>query len=450
MRLMNADVIIIGAGAAGLAAAERLSETDIKIMVLEARERVGGRIYTVDQNAAATGGAAVELGAEFVHGVAPEIFAISRRANLETIETTGKSWCVDQTNVLRLCDELPETGEDQIWQGLDLFDGADLSLESFVHKHFSAPQMSLAKASVLRYAAGFHAAETKRAGVAGIQRAERAAALIEGERAFRFPNGYNQIPEHLHAQCAARAVEFRLGCAVKTVRWQNGTVEIEVFEQSDDQTKIFKARRAVVALPLGVLKAEPAQTNRVLFEPALDAKKSALDKLEMGDAVRVVLRFRRDWWTKRLFGEDSAEKLGFLLAANQPFGAWWTNESLAAPVLTAWTGGDNAKIFEGCDADSIKNQAVESLSQIFKIEKTFVENELENWYFHDWRNDPFARGAYSYVGVGGIDAGMELARPLADTLFFAGEATDSDGYLGTVHGALASGVRAAQEVLKSF
>lgn len=441
--IMETEIIVIGAGAAGLAAALELGKAGKSVAVLEARSRIGGRIYTLPQNARET--APIELGAEFVHGVAPEIFDVCQRADLKIVETAGKSWCVNQDQVLQLCDELPETGEDKIWQEIKEFDQADLSLQDFSANRFSDAKMSAARNSFLHYAAGFHAADTSRAGVLGIARAERAADNIEGDRAFRFAHGYAEIPRYLYNECLRQKVEFHFDCAVKKVTWQLGKVTIEV-AGTKNQTQIFKAQRAVVTLPLGVLKAAPESDGAVSFEPELKEKQSCLERLEMGNAVRVVLRFRRDWWTERLNANGESEKLGFLIAANQPFTAWWTAQPIADTILTAWTGGDNARIFEGRDADSVKNQAIESLAQVFKIEKSFVENELQAAYFHDWQTDRFARGAYSYVGVAGINAGAELARPLADTLFFAGEATDSEGHLGTVHGAISSGIRAAREI----
>jgi monoamine oxidase len=81
------------------------------------------------------------------------------------------------------------------------------------------------------------------------------------------------------------------------------------------------------------------------------------------------------------------------------------------------------------------------------VARSAVAAELESWYFHDWQADPFARGAYSFVLAGGLDARAALAQPLDDTLFFAGEATNSDGHTATVHGAIASGRRAAREVI---
>jgi monoamine oxidase len=88
--------------------------------------------------------------------------------------------------------------------------------------------------------------------------------------------------------------------------------------------------------------------------------------------------------------------------------------------------------------------------KILGLERNYLEDLLEEHYFHNWSNDPFSRGAYSYVAVGGLEAQEILAQPLHDTLYFAGEATEHTGKNGTVHGAIISGIRAANELLRSL
>jgi monoamine oxidase len=118
-----------------------------------------------------------------------------------------------------------------------------------------------------------------------------------------------------------------------------------------------------------------------------------------------------------------------------------------APLLVAWAGGPRAQRLScGADAQNIVGQALATLESMFG-KRCNVEGELEAAYYHDWQQDPFARGAYSYVTVGGGDARRLLAAPIADTLFFAGEATDTEGETATVTGALQSGTRAARELL---
>jgi len=164
----------------------------------------------------------------------------------------------------------------------------------------------------------------------------------------------------------------------------------------------------------------------------------------------VVLRFRRPFWEEALrfgAGEDGpgTREVKFLMG-DGAFPTWWTPSPVQAPLLTAWAGGDAAlRVLAGGDP---VGTALASLAGMLGVERARVEAELEEGFFHDWQADPFARGAYSYGPAGALEARAELARPVGDTLFFAGEATAAGGWNGTVDGAIGSGRRAAREILE--
>jgi monoamine oxidase len=128
------------------------------------------------------------------------------------------------------------------------------------------------------------------------------------------------------------------------------------------------------------------------------------------------------------------------------FPTWWTRVT-SAPILTGWAASRRGERLSGKPGLFIRDRALESLATIFQFPRPALEAMLQSWHVHDWQFDPYARGSYSYVGVGGEGAQAELAAPMADTLFFAGEATNSEGHHGTVHGAIATGERAAREIL---
>jgi monoamine oxidase len=194
----------------------------------------------------------------------------------------------------------------------------------------------------------------------------------------------------------------------------------------------FKARRLLVTLPLSLL-----QTGRVRFTPPLTEHQHAADKLAMGHVVKVILRFREPFW----------EDLTFIHAPAETLPTWWTQFPVSAPILAGWAGGTRAEKLLNASDDALLDHSLQSLTHLFATTKGFLEGLLEDFYTHNWEKDPFAAGAYSYIPVGGIDAPSQLARPLDDTLFFAGEATNTEGHQGTVHGAIASGLRAAREIL---
>ena len=145
------------------------------------------------------------------------------------------------------------------------------------------------------------------------------------------------------------------------------------------------------------------------------------------------------------------DRLAFLQSTDQDFPVWWTPYPVSAPALVAWLGGPRAKeIGEADTDDEIIARATGALARQFGLTRREAGRKVAAGWVHNWVKDPFARGAYSYLLVGGSDAPAKLARPLARTLFFAGEASDPEGRTGTVHGAIATGRRAATQVLRTL
>jgi monoamine oxidase len=201
----------------------------------------------------------------------------------------------------------------------------------------------------------------------------------------------------------------------------------------------------VVALPIGVLQAPPTDPAAIRFTPPLTEKEDALRGLEMGHVVKIVFAFQERFWERRFPNE-----LGFLTTDDEPFRAWWTGDPVVAPVLVAWAGGPAADALAGLTIAARTDRALSSLARLVREPRAVVDRELVASDTHDWAADPFARGAYSYVRVGGMQAQARLASPVESTLFFAGEATELAGHQATVHGALFTGQRAADEVLRSL
>ena len=146
---------------------------------------------------------------------------------------------------------------------------------------------------------------------------------------------------------------------------------------------------------------------------------------------------------------------GFIHSGDEGFPTWWT--ALPAPasqqapplVLTAWAGGPKAEKLSASPDAALAERAIDSLNRILGADRAAVASEIQDWRFHNWRRDPFARGAYTYAGLGGLEARRRLAVPVENTLYFCGEATDTEGHAATVHGALASGRRAARQILET-
>jgi monoamine oxidase len=141
--------------------------------------------------------------------------------------------------------------------------------------------------------------------------------------------------------------------------------------------------------------------------------------------------------------------MSFLQTGSSPFNVWWTAYPIRAPVMVAWAGGPAAAALAGLSAEEVASKAIGSLAESLGVSRARVASRVVATWTHDWRSDPYARGAYSYVRVGGVGSSRRLARPLDGTLFFAGEATEEE-HSGTVEGALASGLRAARQVERAL
>jgi len=415
------DVIVIGGGVAGLTAARDLGAAGRQVLLLEARERLGGRIFTQYAN-----GYPVELGAEFIHGRPPEILGLAAENGIPLAEL--------QWNVLRRKDgqwvDASETmsAMDRLFERMKAAEtGADQSFQEFLD-HVDAPQN--AKQQALQFVEGFHAADPGRISVHSLIKSNTADEQIDGHRQFRFEHGYHPLVEIIAGRLNSRV---QLGTEVNGIDWRPGDAHVRTV---DGQT--YRASHVLITVPLGVLKA-----GVIRFTPELPEKQQALQLLEMGRVRRVSLCFQRKFWEK----DPRFQNVTFFLTDDLFFPAWWASNPLPYPIITAWAAGHYAHAFSQINVDQVIGRALDSLASILEMEPASVRREFKNGFTYDWQSDLFSRGAHSYALVGGSSAGCALAAPVAGTLFFAGEATDCEGHNGTVHGAIASGQRAAKEIL---
>ena len=438
------DTIVIGAGAAGLAAARALSDAGCDVVVLEARPRIGGRILTVhDQEWPLP----VEMGPEFLHGEARATREIADAAGLAVVELPDEHvWAEDGrlrpmgevwTRFSKLLERIPTKGP-------------DISFARFLaQRRVPAPTREMARLFV----EGYFAAHVDRVSAQSI--ASAAGETDESQRQFRLAEGYFAVVEWLRAGLRPERCRVRLACVVESVRWRRGEVEVGYRSAAGTQTRTLRARTAVVTLPLGVLKAAPSEAGAVRFDPAPAALRAAVQKLEVSHVCKLMLRFREAFWDDpeffrrragRALGEPN--RIDFIHDRRGDFPTWWTANPWRVPVVTAWAGGPRADAFSELRETGLVDRALSSLGRALGVPRLRLEDLLESWRVHDWRRDPYSRGAYSYVGVGGLPAQHALTRPCEGTLFFAGETTEPDE-MGTVAGAIASGQRAARQVLSS-
>ncbi len=430
IQTLVSDVIVIGGGVAGLQAAVLLSAAGLKVTLLEARNRLGGRVHTLHPPGAEL---PIELGAEFVHGKPPEIFSLPDAVRLGLREVAGEPWYSDNGR-LQPCGGFFEE-VDRVMRRISEPRDHDRSFRELVDE--CCPQDSGAGEHALRYVEGFHAAEPERISVRYLARGEEASAQIHGDAQFWVTRGYDALVQSLEPQLGR--AEICLETVVREVRRQPQQVKVQATRAGAPLS--FTAPRAVITLPLAVL-----QAGSVLFQPPLEEKRSALALLEMGPALRITFQFRYRFWDELQNGR--LRNLSFLFSRDPDVPTWWTK--LESRMLTGWAGGPNGSRLSRCSESEFAERALRSLARILGLEHGRIEPLVETAHTHNWVADPYCLGAYSYALVGGEDAPRLLAAPLAGTLFFAGEATEFTGHNGTVNGAMASGVRAANEILDAI
>jgi monoamine oxidase len=407
------NTVVIGAGAAGLAAARALRDRGRAVVVLEARDRIGGRVWTDYR----FGPAPVERGAEFIHGTRVATWEWLRRAGLTSIAAppwAGRrialgggrlagTWLLALRPDLR---RLPRIGRE-----LAGHQGPDCSLAEWT----AARQLSpLARHILDVRLAHASCATPEELSVAALADEERHGSADSAN--FRVAEGYDRL-----LAAIGTGLEIRLGTPALLVRWDQGGAEIVTARET------FAARHVVVTLPLAVLKA-----GAVRFDPALPPEKwQAIEGLAMAPALKLLMRFDAPFWDRDMT----------FLTAHDPAPVWWTVRR-GLPLLTAFLTGPRAARMAALGDAGAAEAGLGVLEELFGAAPRRL---LAAYELVDWGADPWALGGYSSTPPGAHWLRAALAAPCG-ALHFAGEATVTGDNPATVHGALGSGARAAEEI----
>lgn len=366
------------------------------------------------------------------------MWELLERHHLRAREMQGQMWCSEQGRIQH-CEPFEDV--ERVFKKMNA-SAPDQSFLSFLNACECGSDR--VRRHAVNFVEGFHASDAARISVHSLIDAMRAEAETEGDRGFRLIGGYEQLVYALQRDVSPARCEFRLGTVVEQVKWRRGRVEVRA--RTSSGTIMFRAPSAIVTLPLSILQAAPGETGFVEFKPQLEGKGRAFEMLEMGAVIRITLLFRERWWE---YCNQNLSDLGFLFSDHEVFPTWWAPHPWRAPMLTAWAAGPKGRALSGLQPHDVLAHAIAALSEITATHTSVITRQITGWHTHDWQADPFSRGAYSWVRVGGDGMQQQLAEPLDATLFFAGEATNSEGHNGTVHGAIQTGIRAAREILAS-
>nr|WP_154923366.1 NAD(P)/FAD-dependent oxidoreductase [Microbacterium testaceum] len=429
--MQSVDTIVVGAGVAGLAAARLLARAGRRVVVLEARDRIGGRVFT-DR----TGGHVTDRGASWIHGITGSPVAAAARAfGTPMVEFTVGGYQpdsrplayfdaaghrLDAVAVQQYADDVRALNRALV--GIIAGAPADATYADVVARALSMQDWDAERKERVREYNDRRAQEQYGIGMDGLGAHGLDDDTVDGDEVV-FPRGYDELAQHL-----AEELDVRLAHVVSAVRWSASGVEIE----SDRGT--FGAREAVITVPVGVLHGDG-----FAIEPELPAAhRRALGLLRMNAFEKVVLRFAERFWDAGVYG---IRQLG-------DEGEWWhswydlgrLHDEHA--LLTFAAGPAAVATRTWSDAEIVAS----TLAQLRRLYGDAVPDPTSAVVTR-WQDDPFSRGSYAYMLPGSVGADHDvLAEPVGGVLHLAGEATWGDDP-ATVPGAMLSGHRAAQNVL---
>lgn len=423
----TADIVIIGAGAAGLMAARELASAGKKVIVLEAQDRTGGRIHTHYKDSSLKH---VELGAEFVHGDLPVTLGLLNKAGIKYSQASAAMY--------RYAEGTFTTNENFIENWDLLIDKLnklkqDTDINRFMLKEFPGDKYEGMRDSVRQFVSGYDTADPEKASCFALRKEWQ----NEDEQAqYRIDGGYAQLMNYMANECKANAGQIYLNAIVKDIYWEPGKVRIITTEGAT-----YHAEKVILAIPPGVLQAGDGEKGAVTFYPPVKAQQEAMRQIGFGTVIKIVLEFDEAFWeskqTEEMAGK-SLENMGYLFSAEE-IPTWWTQFPAHSTVFTGWIGGPDADAKKSFSDDMILKEGLQSVANIFKLSVDELKKKLKSWYVINWTARPFTRGSYAYDMVNTPLARKTLNTPVSDTLFFTGEYLYEGPAMGTVEAALTSG-----------
>lgn len=406
-------IIIIGAGICGLTAARKLLEAGHEVVIVEARDRVGGRIHTIREPFSQP----VDLGAEFVHGKQPLTMKLAAEAGARVIQRKGNHYTLTNGELHK-----GDLIDDQ-WQSFFNKLGklrSDTTLDDFLQLHFASLEFAGLRRRVIQFAEGFDIADTKKVSALAL-RDEWANADDEDQHHIR--DGYGRLINYLTEQIRASGGTIHLSAPVERLEWKRGSVTVFT---PDDR---IHGDKVIITVPLGVL-----QNRSISFSPALPRHEQAFGSMGSGGVIKFLFEFRERFWES---GPRQLKHASFIFS-DAAVPTWWTPLPDETNLITGWLGGPATFTIEE-DNESLTDKAIRSLAYISGNSVSEIRAQLVHLHIANWVQDPFSRGAYTYPTLDTRRAVSFLSQPVDETIYFAGEALYEGTSGGTVEAALWSG-----------
>jgi monoamine oxidase len=417
------NIIVIGAGAAGLIAALELARAGKRVTILEARDRCGGRIYPLPS---AEFGYPAEGGAEFVHGEAPITRRLLREAGLPTLPIHGARWDVDNGVLSR--GDWSDPYANELHKALIELQ-SDMTVTEFLQQQFAGKEFAELRSSILGMVEGYDAADPRRASVMAL----RDEWMDRGDSPqVRIAGGYHALVDFLVLECRIHGATIRLNSAVTAI------------EAGDGGGVVHSARGDAYACDAVILTV-PIPLLKEIELPAPEREKAeAAANIGFGNVIKILLRFENRWWVKK--HRELADMTFLFSDATIP--VWWTQHPTDFPLLTGWLGGPRTGAMAHFDEQGLIETGIASLAKSFGLDPQQLMRKLVTARAINWAKDTFARGAYSYATVETRKAQSTLSRPDDRPILFSGEALYRGRDIGTVEAALASGLETARIILE--
>ena len=341
------DVVIVGAGAAGLMAARELSVMGKKIAVLEARARIGGRIHTLTDAAFEI---PVETGAEFIHGKLELTLSLLKEAGINYTKVEWEAW-QKKNNGWQQEDVQLEHASLLNRKYKELKE--DVSVQEFINRHLPDEEGEATRKSIENYVAGYYAGDVDRASTFALFNEWNNA----DEEQYRIEGGYTRLVNYLAEDISQKGIKIFLSQPVHTIVWGKSTVELT----TPDGT--FYAGKVLVTVPIGILAAE-----RLRFSPALPQVTAAASALGYGPVIKIILQFEKAFWLDKALTQQRDMSGASFIFSEEKIPTWWTQVPEQRAMLTGWAAGHYAEALKELTPKEMLQLSLTSLSHLFGLD----------------------------------------------------------------------------------